>query len=46
MSQTVWRFRRYLVAAVGLVAVLAAVTTSLAQSSTGKWWHWIREWSG
>ena len=39
MSLAVWRFRRYLVAAVGLVAVLAAVTTSLAQSSTGKWWH-------
>ena len=38
MSQTVWRFRRHLVTAVGLVAVLAAVTTSLAQSS-GKWWH-------
>ena len=38
MSLTVWRFRRYLVAAVGLAAVLAAVTTSLAQSSTDKWW--------
>ena len=38
MSQTVWRFRRHLVAALGLVAVLAAVTTSLAQSSTDKWW--------
>ena len=38
MSQTVWRFRRHIVTAVGLVAVLAVVTTSLAQSS-GKWWH-------
>ena len=38
MSQTVWRFRRHLVAAVGLAAVLAAVTTGLAQSSSGKWW--------
>ena len=39
MSLAVWRFRRYLIAAAGVVAVLAAVTTSLAQSSTGKWWH-------
>src|SRR5688572_15940957 len=35
--KSVWRFRRPLATAVGLVAVLAAVTTSLAQSS-GKWW--------
>ena len=38
MSQTVWRFRKYLVAAAGLAAVFAAMTTSLAQSSGGKWW--------
>ena len=38
MSHTVWRFRKYLVAAAGLAAAFAAVTTSMAQSSTGKWW--------
>ena len=38
MSQTAWRFRRHLAVAVGLAAVFAAVTTSMAQSSTGKWW--------
>ena len=37
MSQTVWRFRRHLVAAVWLAAVFAA-TTNMAQSSDGKWW--------
>src|SRR5688572_23061176 len=35
--KSVWRFRRPLATAVGLVAVLAAVATSLAQSN-GKWW--------
>ena len=38
MSQTVWRFRKYLVAAACLAAVFAAMTTSVAQSSAGKWW--------
>src|SRR5688572_24827780 len=38
MFQTVWRFRQRLVSAVGLAGVLAAVTTSLAQSPPGKWW--------
>src|SRR5215212_8483135 len=39
MSDDIRRFRRYLVAAVGVAVVLAAVTTGLAQSSsTGKWW--------
>ena len=37
MSQ-VWRFRRYFVAAVWLAVAFAAVTTSRAQSSGGKWW--------
>jgi quinoprotein glucose dehydrogenase len=38
MSYTRVRFQRYLLAAAGTAAALAAVTTSLAQSSTGKWW--------
>ena len=37
MSQTVWRFPRYLVAVAGVAAAFAAMTTSLAQSSA-KWW--------
>src|SRR5262245_22261190 len=37
MSQTVWPLRKYLVAA-GVAAAFAAVTTTLAQSSPGKWW--------
>jgi quinoprotein glucose dehydrogenase len=38
MPQTVWRFRRYFAAALCFAAAFAAVTTSIAQSSTGKWW--------
>src|SRR5688572_32152719 len=38
MSLAVWRFRKYLVAAAALAAAFATMTTSLAQSSTGKWW--------
>jgi quinoprotein glucose dehydrogenase len=38
MSETVWRLGKYLVAATGLVAAIAVTTTSLAQSSTDKWW--------
>jgi quinoprotein glucose dehydrogenase len=38
MSQTAWRFRKYFVASAVLAAAFAAMTTSLAQSSDGKWW--------
>jgi quinoprotein glucose dehydrogenase len=38
MSQTIWRFRRHVVAAVWIAAAFVAMTTGLAQSSNGKWW--------
>jgi quinoprotein glucose dehydrogenase len=38
MSQSRWRFRRYLAAAAALVGGAAAAATSLAQTSTDKWW--------
>src|SRR5919112_3189640 len=39
MSETSrWGFRRYSVTALCLAAAFAAVTTSIAQSSNGKWW--------
>ncbi len=38
MSLTVWRFRKSLVAAAGLAAVVGAMATGMAQSAAGKWW--------
>src|SRR6188768_3985432 len=38
VSDSKRRFRKYLVAAIGLTAGVAAVATSMAQSSTDKWW--------
>ena len=38
MSDSTRRFRKYLVAAIGLAAAIAAVATSRAQSSTDRWW--------
>jgi quinoprotein glucose dehydrogenase len=38
MLQSGKRFRRYLITAIGVSAIVAAVVTSRAQSSNDKWW--------